>query len=119
MSRSKEYQRLLNDKRWKQLRIQYLQAHPLCEICAQDGYVRAAIDCHHKTPVESAKSRQEMERLCYDWNNLQALCIPCHVRVHKEQRSHSRKAHQQREQDRIKQWMSKHLPRKEGDQPKC
>lgn len=108
MSRSKEYQRLLNSKRWKTLRADYLRAHPLCEMCEAEGYVVASIDCHHRKPVESAKTQTEMERLCYDWNNLQALCIPCHIKVHAEARSHSKQAHQERERDRLQQWLSKH-----------
>ena len=33
MSRDPNYQRLLNSKRWKMLRQEYLLAHPLCERC--------------------------------------------------------------------------------------
>lgn len=101
MSRSKDYQKILNSKKWKELRVQYLQQHPLCEICEAKGYVSAAIDLHHKIPVESAKSIKEMERLAYDWNNLQALCIKCHIEVHKLARSHTPEAHKQREDDRL------------------
>ena len=52
----------------------------------------AAVDVHHKQPVESAKTEQEMERLAYnmDGNNLEALCIPCHIRTHQEAKSHTR-----------------------------
>ena len=114
MSRSKDYQRLLNAKRWKMLRIQYLQAHPLCELCKAEGYVKASVDVHHRKPVESAKTQAEMERLCYDWNNLQALCVPCHIKVHTEERSHSKQAHQERERDRLQQWLSRHTRRENG-----
>ena len=104
MSRDPRYQRLLNSKRWKMLRQEYLRAHPLCERCKAEGYVRSAIDVHHKVPVESAHTLQEMEALCYDWNNLQALCIPCHAKTHKDERSHSKQAHRQREDDRFERW---------------
>ena len=92
MSRDPRYQRLLNDRRWRELRIAYLREHPLCERCIREGkaagvpegYITPAIDVHHRVPVETAKTLQEMERLAYDWNNLEALCIPCHSRTHRE-----------------------------------
>lgn len=108
MSRSKEYQRLLNDKRWKALRLRYLQEHPLCEACASAGYIRSAVDVHHRTPVESARTRMEMERLAYDWHNLQALCVPCHIKAHQVEGSHTKEAHQQRESERLKRWVERH-----------
>ena len=90
MSRDPRYQRLLNDRRWKELRRSYLQQHPLCERCQREGFVTAAVDVHHKTPVESAKTEQEMERLAYNPANLEALCIPCHIKTHQEAKSHTR-----------------------------
>ena len=104
MSRNKDYQRLLNSKRWKELRAWKLQQNPLCELCQAEGYVTSAIDIHHKTPVESARTPQEMEALCFNPSNLQSLCIPCHQRVHREARSHTKEAHLQRERDRLERW---------------
>ena len=75
MSRNKEYQRLLNSKRWKELRAWKLQQNPLCELCQAEGYVTSAIDIHHKTPVESARTPQEMEALCFNPSNLQSLLL--------------------------------------------
>ena len=104
MSRDKRYQKLLNSKRWTELRISYLRAHPLCERCKAEGYVRSAIDVHHRQPVETAHTLQEMERLCYDWNNLQALCIPCHVQTHKEMGKNTRGNMQARAAARLERW---------------
>ena len=104
MSRNKDYQHLLNSKRWKQLREWKLQQNPLCELCEAEGFVRSAIDVHHKTPVESARTPQEMEQLCFNPSNLQALCISCHSKVHREARSHTKASHQQREHDRFERW---------------
>ena len=103
MSRNREYQKLLNSKRWKLLRAEYLRAHPLCEDCKAQGFIVAAVDVHHIVPVESAKSPAEMEALCFNvhGNNLRALCIPCHIRVHQEARSHSKEGHKQREDDQV------------------
>ena len=108
MSRSKEYQRLLNDKRWKTLRVAYLRQHPLCEACQAEGFVRSAVDVHHRKPVESARTLADMERLAYDWHNLQALCVPCHIRVHTQERAHTKEAHQQRERERLSRWIARH-----------
>ena len=107
MSRDPKYQRLLNSKRWKLLRQEYLRAHPLCERCKREGLVRSAIDVHHVIPVESAHTIQEMEALCFNevaGQRLEALCIPCHIKAHAEQRSHSKQAHKQREDDRLARW---------------
>ena len=104
MSRNKDYQHLLNSKRWKQLREWKLQQNPLCELCEAEGFVRSAIDVHHKTPVESARTPQEMEQLCFNPSNLQALCISCHSKIHREARSHTKESHQQRERDRFERW---------------
>lgn len=112
MSRSKAYQRLLNSKRWRTLRLEYLRDHPLCERCKREGiaagipggYITAAVDVHHRQPVESAKTQAQMEQLCFQVSNLEALCVPCHILTHKEQHSHTRDAHLQREADRLKQW---------------
>ena len=91
MSRDKRYQRLLNDKRWPETKILvWRRAGGLCERCKAEGYITAGVDCHHVVPVESGKSIMEMERLCYDVNNIRLLCIPCHIKTHEEMRSHKK-----------------------------
>lgn len=108
MSRDKDYQRLLNSMRWKELRVWKLQHNPLCEMCQAEGYVSAAVDIHHIKPVESAHSLQEMEQLCYDPSNLMALCIPCHVKVHKDASSHTKASHKERSSQSLARWASRH-----------
>lgn len=96
MSRDKRYKKLLNSKRWMKVKRQVWQrAEGLCERCKRDGiaergvpYITPGVDCHHIKPVESAKTEQEMERLAYDVNNIELLCIPCHIKTHQEMRSH-------------------------------
>ena len=113
MSRDPRYQRLLNDRRWRELRIAYLREHPLCERCIREGkaagvpegYITPAIDVHHRVPVETAKTLQEMERLAYDWNNLEALCIPCHSRTHREMGKGTKALAKQRAQERQTRWI--------------
>ena len=88
MSRDPRYQKLLNSKRWKELRAWKLrQTEGFCEICYAEGWrgVDAlAVDIHHKIPVESVIDQGEaaMARVCYDPNNLMALCIRHHTEIH-------------------------------------
>ena len=107
MSRDPRYQRLLNARQWKELRVRYLQAHPLCERCQAEGHVRSAIDCHHRIPVETAHTQAEMERLCYSWSNLQALCIPCHILTHKEMGKDTKENRKQRAEQRLTRWLER------------
>lgn len=107
MSRNQKYQRLLNSRRWRDLRAWKLEHNPLCELCAAEGYVVAAVDIHHITPVESAHTDKEMEALCFAPGNLQALCIPCHKAIHQQLRSQTKEAHQQRAADDLQRWADK------------
>ena len=91
MSRDPRYQRLLNDKRWKLLRAQvFRRANGLCEMCKAEGFITPGVDVHHIRPVEQAKTVQEMERLAYNPNNCQLLCIACHIKVHQDMRTHTK-----------------------------
>lgn len=116
MSRDKNYQKLLNAKEWKTLRAWYLRKHPLCELCEEKGLVVSAVDVHHIVPVESAKgiggtsTVEAMRELCYNPNNLQALCISCHANLHRQQHSHTKDAHKQREAERLDRWKARHRP---------
>ena len=116
MSRNKDYQRLLNAPQWAKVKaIVKAKAGGLCERCKAEGYITPGVDCHHIVPVESGKTLAEMERLCYDWrNNIQLLCVPCHIKTHAEQRSHSKEAHKQRENDRLSQWIARQGRPKDG-----
>ena len=124
MSRDPKYQKLLNSKRWKQLRMAYLQEHPLCERCYREGieqrgklYKRSAIDLHHKVPVESAHTLAEMEQLAFDWHNLQALCIPCHAKTHKEMGKNKKENVKERKDIRLQRWIDRQSKRN-GDPSK-
>ena len=112
MSRSKAYQKLLNSKRWRELRASYREAHPLCERCLAEGRVSPTVDIHHRVPVESAKTDYDMQALCFDWNNLQALCISCHVEVHQQMGKATKANHQEREQQQTERWLDKWIKKK-------
>ena len=112
MSRDKNYQRLLNSKRWKQLRAWKLERNPLCELCEAEGKVSAAVDVHHIDPIEGSMSLQEMEARCFNPNNLQCLCIPCHRKVHTQMRSNTKEGHQQRQADEVARWLERNAREK-------
>ncbi len=82
MAKDKDYVRLIHTTKWTRLRRLRLSDHPLCERCEEEGRVTAATEVHHVIPVESGLTRQEKERLMYDYFNLKALCHECHVKAH-------------------------------------
>ena len=105
MSRDKNYQRLLNSKRWQEVkRIVWQRTNGLCEECKRHGIVRAGVDCHHIVPVETATTPQEMERLCFDVNNVRLLCIACHSAIHKGMGKGTRKLAIERAKQRQDRW---------------
>ena len=105
MSRDKNYQRLLNSKRWQEVkRIVWQRTNGLCEECMKQGIVRAGVDCHHIVPVEKATTPQEMERLCFDVNNVRLLCIACHSAIHKGMGKGTRKLAIERAKQRQDRW---------------
>ena len=105
MSRDKFYQRLLNSKRWQEVkRIVWQRTNGLCEECMKQGIVRAGVDCHHIVPVETATTPQEMERLCFDVNNVRLLCIACHSAIHKGMGKGTRKLAIERAKQRQDRW---------------
>ena len=105
MSRDRNYQRLLNSKRWQEVkRIVWQRTNGLCEECKRQGIVRAGVDCHHIVPVETATTPQEMERLCFDVNNVRLLCIACHSAIHKGMGKGTRKLAIERAKQRQDRW---------------
>lgn len=101
---------MITGARWQRLRRQVLGEHPLCERCAEEGYVKAASEVHHVRPAESGATPDERERLMYDPGNLRALCHECHVKTHIELgrsgRRLSRERAQATSQGFIGRWMT-------------
>ena len=91
MAHSKAYMDLMNSKRWKQVRaLKLQQVGGYCELCTAQGWhdlQAVAVDVHHKIPIESATSMEEMKRLAYNPANLMSLCDECHHKIHEEMRS--------------------------------
>lgn len=121
MSRDKRYQRLLNDKRWwgdGGVKVQvWRRAGGLCEECIKQGIVTPGVDCHHIVPVETGRTIQEMERLAYDVNNCQLLCIPHHIEAHVALRSHTHQNVMERKQQKRIDFMRRNDPNFIEDKP--
>ena len=63
------------DRAWYALAKAYRQAHPLCEHCESRGMIVASQETDHIIPFHGLS-----DPLRIDWDNLQALCKPCHSR---------------------------------------
>ena len=72
------------DVRWQKVRNTYLSHHPICEACLEQGRYRAAVLVHHVRPISEGG-----DRLRFD--NLRALCAPCHEKIHGPDRFRRRK----------------------------
>lgn len=61
---------------WKRIRDWYIQEHPLCELCQQEGKLTPAEEVHHKKPLAEGGTHAR--------DNLVALCKSCHARIHSQ-----------------------------------
>jgi len=59
---------------WQRLRVSYLSANPLCEMCLAEGKCVPAVLVHHRVPLADGGGNDEA--------NLQSLCQPCHSAHH-------------------------------------
>lgn len=109
MSRNPIYIKLINSARWKKLRVQKLKANPVCEECAKRDVSTLATEVHHITPVESVAGVAMMERLMFNWMNLQSLCHMCHSEIHKSAFSHSKEAIQANNKRGTKRFIDRYL----------
>lgn len=70
-----------NSEAWKSCRESYLKSvGGLCEICLQQGFITPAVIVHHRIHITDASLSDPSVTL--NPKNLQALCIPCHNRIH-------------------------------------
>ena len=102
---AKDKAEIYNSREWKELRIAKLRStNGLCEECMKEGIVTSARCVHHIIPIETARTKEEMRRLAFDWNNLMSLCKSCHARIHKELGSNTAKIVRQRAEARQDRW---------------
>lgn len=81
INRSKFY----NSHLWKNTRNNYIQEHPLCELCYIRGITRPAEQIHHAIKFHDQYNDQIRWKLLTDKDNLMALCSDCHNHIHKKQ----------------------------------
>ena len=111
---------IYNSREWKELRIAKLRStNGQCEECMKQGIVTSARCVHHVVPIETARTKEEMRRLAFDWNNLMSLCKSCHARIHKELGSNTAKIVRQRAEARQDRWadnlLSKFVMKEDND----
>ena len=63
------------DKRWKAVRLSYLQDNPLCEECKRVRIDKFASIVHHIVDISNGGDQ-------YDEDNLMSVCTACHNRLH-------------------------------------
>lgn len=70
-----ESDKFYSTERWRRFRIAYLRRHPLCAECDSQGRVTPAVIVDHIKPYKTHP------QLGLAWDNVRALCRPCHNRV--------------------------------------
>jgi len=111
MAKDLLYTRLMNSPEWREIRAGMQEKHPFCELHEKRGIKVPATCIHHIREVESGQTEAESRELCYNPENLIALCAYCHNEIHKRKRSHSRENVKQRQRNRtariIARWENK------------
>ena len=74
-------------KRWRKLRLSYIMANPLCEICLALGKTTPAVDIHHKDSFTNYTGIMRLQK-AYDYTNLIALCKEHHSYLHRNGTTH-------------------------------
>ncbi|MCC8073684.1 MAG: HNH endonuclease [Clostridiales bacterium] len=70
-------------RNWHKIRKAYVNAHPLCERCAENGRYVKVEEVHHIKPLADGGTNEE--------SNLMSLCRKCHAEIHAQMgtRSHN------------------------------
>ena len=68
-------------KAWRNCRAAYLRSvSGLCEECMKQGIVKPADIVHHKIVLDDEKAKDP--EIALNFENLQAVCIDCHNKIH-------------------------------------
>ena len=81
---NKQYERYNRDpdtskrygQAWRLIRKKYVEVHPFCERCLENGIIIPVEEVHHRKPLTEGGTN--------DFSNLISLCKPCHSRIHAE-----------------------------------
>ena len=63
------------DWKWTKLSKSFRTEHPMCQVCLRNNRITPAVEVHHLESIASAP------HLRLEWNNLLAVCKPCHLEV--------------------------------------
>ena len=110
MGRNKEYRKLINTRKWQKLRLQALsKTNYLCAVCLKNDITTPATEVHHIAPVETGANLLHMKQLCYDPNNLIAVCKECHKNEHIKLQSYTKNEVQKRNKERANDFVNRFL----------
>lgn len=79
---NREYERYGRDPKtkkmygrdWDRIRLRYKREHPFCEECLKHERLVPTQHIHHRIPLSEGGT--------HAFDNLEALCKPCHSRIH-------------------------------------
>lgn len=71
-----------NSKQWKSLRLNYYRLHPLCELCLEEGKTTPTEHIHHIIPFLTGITEEQRWSLLLSPDNLCALCLSHHKKIH-------------------------------------
>ena len=70
--------------KWKECRKAYMKyARGLCEECLKKGLITPAEIVHHK--IHLTPENMNDPNIALNWDNLEAVCRPCHAEIHEGQ----------------------------------
>ena len=104
----------MSSQKWVNLRAEILSKSPFCEIHEKRGFKVPATCIHHVREVESGHTEAESTELCYNPDNLIALCERCHKNIHQRKGYNTIAGQKRRAADRAARWMSKVNPAAAG-----
>lgn len=87
-NRRKERQLIYNTPEWKKLSKAFKMAFPLCQRCLTNGVIKEAKHIHHKVSFMEVEDELKRKELAYNWDNLEALCVECHIKEHNKHHNH-------------------------------
>lgn len=76
------HQQIYQDVRWKRIVFVKHLENPVCEECERQGRTTATEEIHHIIPFQQGRTPLEVERLAFDIENTESLCIECHHKKH-------------------------------------
>ena len=104
----------MNSPEWREIRAGMQEKHPFCELHEKRGIKVPATCIHHIREVESGHTEAESTELCYNPDNLIALCERCHKNIHQRKGYNTIAGQKRRAADRASRWINKVCPAAAG-----